>query len=73
MSKKIDIRKLTLEELQSFCEKHNLPKFRAKQVWEWLWGKRATDFEQMSSLSKQMRDLFANYFLLELTFILSQN
>ena len=64
MSKKIDIRKLTLEELQIFCEKHNLPKFRAKQVWEWLWGKRATDFEQMSSLSKQMRDLFANYFVI---------
>ena len=64
MVEKIDIRNLTLVELETFCKKHDLQKFRAKQVWNWLWKKRATDFEQMTSLSTQMRDLFANYFMI---------
>ena len=39
-----------------------MPKFRAKQVWEWLWKKRAVSFEEMTSLSKDMRELFSNNF-----------
>ena len=64
MEKKLDIRKLKFSELEKFCKKHNLPKFRAKQVWEWLWKKRATVFEEMTSLSKKLRNLFANYFII---------
>lgn len=64
MDKKIDIRNLSLVELETFCKQHNLPKFRAKQIWQWLWKKRATDFEEMTSLSKQMRDLFSEYFFI---------
>lgn len=62
MAEKIDIRNISFEELEEFCSKHKLPKFRAKQVWEWLWKKRAISFGEMSSLSKPMRDLFADTF-----------
>ena len=62
MKEKIDIRNISVEDLQKFCSKHKLPKFRAKQITEWLWKKRVTSFDEMTSLSKPMRDLFAEHF-----------
>ena len=64
MNDKKDIRSLTLEEIVRFCENHNLHKFRAKQIWEWLWKKRATSFEEISSLPKNIRKLLSNNFCL---------
>ena len=64
MSEKIDIRNLSLEDLIKFCKKNSLPKFRAKQVWEWLWKKRVTSFDEITSLSKHHRKLFHNNFVL---------
>ena len=62
MTTKIDIRNLSLDEIISFCEKNNLPKFRAKQIWQWIWKKGATSFEDMTSLSKSTRKLFNAFF-----------
>ena len=62
MSEKKDIRSLDLEEIVAFCAEHSLPKFRAKQIWEWLWQKRATSFEEITSLSKEMRELLSSNF-----------
>ena len=62
MSNKKDIRSLTLETLLEFCLEHNLPKFRAKQIWEWLWKKRVTSFEEITSLSKNIRELLNDNF-----------
>ena len=64
MSDKKDIRKFTFKQIQSFCLENNLPAFRAKQLQEWLWGKRATSFDEMTSLSKEIRDLFAGHFVI---------
>ena len=64
MKEKIDIRNISVEELQKFCKDNNLPKFRAKQVEEWLWKKGATSFAEMTSLSKKMRDLFTVHFVI---------
>ena len=62
MEEKKDIRNTSVEDLQKFCTEHKLPKFRAKQIQEWLWKKKAVSFDEMTSLSKPMRDLFANHF-----------
>lgn len=62
MYKKINIRNLSVEEIVSFCKKNNLPTFRANQVWEWLWKKRVSTFDQMTSLSKEIRKLFDDNF-----------
>ena len=62
MSNKKDIRLLEFVEIQYFCKSNGLPNFRAKQVWEWLWKKKATSFKEMTSLSKQIRDLFTLHF-----------
>ena len=64
MKEKIDIRNISVEELQKFCKDNNLPKFRVKQVEEWLWKKGATSFAEMTSLSKEMRDLFTVHFVI---------
>jgi len=64
MKEKIDIRNISIEELQKFCKDNNLPKFRAKQVEEWLWKKGATSFAEMTSLSKEVRDLFTVHFVI---------
>jgi 23S rRNA (adenine2503-C2)-methyltransferase len=64
MEEKKDIRNTSVEDLQKFYAEHKLPKFRAKQIQEWLWKKKAVSFDEMTSLSKPMRDLFATHFII---------
>ena len=51
-----DIRKESLESLITYFEEIGEKKFRAKQVWEWLWEKSARTFDEMSNLSKTLRE-----------------
>jgi 23S rRNA (adenine2503-C2)-methyltransferase len=53
---KKDIRALTVEQLAQLFKEINEPAFRAKQVYDWLWAKSAVNFDQMSNLSKNLRD-----------------
>lgn len=62
--KKKDIRKLTLEEIKSFFAEQGDKAFRAKQVYEWLWQKSATEFTDMTNLSKATRELLENNFVI---------
>jgi len=59
---KKNIRSLSVEELSVFFKKHGVAKFRAKQVHEWLWKKKAISFDEMTSLSIRDRELLENYF-----------
>lgn len=52
----IDIRNLTESELADFLLKNQEPKFRAKQIYQWLWNKGAEDFEEMTNLSLELRN-----------------
>ncbi|MFO0496024.1 MAG: 23S rRNA (adenine(2503)-C(2))-methyltransferase RlmN, partial [Flavobacteriia bacterium] len=62
--KKENIRNLSLKELLSSMQNIGEKPFRAKQVYEWLWKKDAMSFEQMSNLSKDLRNkLEENYFI----------
>jgi 23S rRNA (adenine2503-C2)-methyltransferase len=61
-NQKKDIRALSLEELKAFFVEIGEKPFRAKQVYEWLWQKSATSFDQMTNLSVQTRDLLENHF-----------
>lgn len=40
------------------------PAFRAKQVYEWLWAKSCTDFDEMSNLSKSLREKLKEQFVI---------
>ncbi|GAB4233590.1 MAG: 23S rRNA (adenine(2503)-C(2))-methyltransferase RlmN [Ekhidna sp.] len=59
-----DIRKESLEKLMTWFEDQGEKKFRAKQVWEWLWGKSAQSFDEMSNLSKQLREKLKKEFVI---------
>lgn len=63
MEKK-DVRDLSEEELSNFFLKNKLPKFRISQLNEWLWQKGANSFEEMTSLSKEIRNLLMSKFLI---------
>ena len=52
------------EELQAYFETLGEKKFRVKQVWEWLWQKHAHSFEDMTNLSKELRQRLSDNFTL---------
>ncbi len=53
---KTDIRTLSLEKLTDSLVSMGEKGFRAKQVYEWLWTKSAWSFEEMTNLSKGLRE-----------------
>ena len=57
-----NIRRLSLHELEMFFETQGEKKFRAKQVWEWLWQKHAFSFADMTNLSKEVRQKLGDNF-----------
>jgi 23S rRNA (adenine2503-C2)-methyltransferase len=61
-SVKKDIRALSKEELQDFFVSHDAPSFKAGQVFQWLWQKGIHDFELMTNLSLEHRNLLKAHF-----------
>jgi 23S rRNA (adenine2503-C2)-methyltransferase len=61
MAKK-NIRILTLEQITDLFAGLNEPAFRAKQLYDWLWNKRAVDFDQMSNFSLALREKLKEHF-----------
>ncbi|UZD21300.1 23S rRNA (adenine(2503)-C(2))-methyltransferase RlmN [Algoriphagus halophytocola] len=59
---KKDIRKLSLAQLEEFFLAHGEKKFRAKQVYEWLWNKSLKNFDEMSNISLSTREMLKNHF-----------
>ena len=55
MSEKIELVGLNLEELTAHLAEIGEPKFRAKQIYQWVYVHGATNFEQMTNLSKDLR------------------
>ena len=62
--KKKDIRALSKEELRSFFLEIGDKEFRGNQVYEWLWSKGAHHFDDMTSLSKNTRELLNENFVI---------
>jgi 23S rRNA (adenine2503-C2)-methyltransferase len=55
MAKK-NIRILTLEQITTLFKELGEPAFRAKQLYEWLWNKRAINFDEMTNFSLELRE-----------------
>ncbi|MCI1999090.1 MAG: 23S rRNA (adenine(2503)-C(2))-methyltransferase RlmN [Clostridia bacterium] len=53
---KPDLRSMTIEELQILTDEIGEPKFRAKQIFEWLHKKNVNSFDEMTNISKSMRE-----------------
>ncbi|MGM0507267.1 MAG: 23S rRNA (adenine(2503)-C(2))-methyltransferase RlmN [Bacteroidota bacterium] len=55
----IDLKSLTREELGELCEELGLPSYRTTQLTRWLHQKGVRSFDEMSNLSKELRDKLA--------------
>ncbi len=55
MEKK-SIYSLQLQEMKDWLSENGEKPFRAEQIFDWLYKKRVTSFEDMSNLSKELRD-----------------
>ena len=53
---------MTLEELQAALAPCKVPKYRAKQIAEWLYQRGAADFGAMTNLPKNLRSELAEKF-----------
>ncbi len=56
----------TLEGLQDYLKKYGKEKFRAQQIFKWVYEQRVTDFDQMLNLSKDLRAELKNLITFEL-------
>ncbi len=61
---KKDIRNLSKSEIEQVLVEMGEPKFRAKQIHEWLWQKGACYFDEMTNLSKDLRQKLNETFAL---------
>lgn len=59
---KQDIRALSIEELRAFFIAKGDQAFRGNQVYQWLWQKGIHDFERMTNLSIDVRQLLEDNF-----------
>lgn len=65
MSTPIDIRTLNTAQLKDALAEMGEKPFRAKQIEEWIWTKAAGSFDQMSNLSKELRERLSERFTLD--------
>ena len=50
-----NLKDMTLEEMEEFFVNLGESKFRAKQLYKWIYDKRVTDFDLMTDISKNLR------------------
>lgn len=61
---KTDIKALTYEQLNTVLTEMSLPKFRAKQIFQWLHKYGCDSFDDMTNISKDLRErLSESYFI----------
>ncbi len=69
-----NIYSVSLEELQEVFSQNKIGKFRAKQVWNWLYVNLVNDFESMNNIDKKTRSFLAeNYEFMGYEIIQHQN
>ena len=61
---KIDIRSLSEDQIIEFFEKKGFDSYRGRQVYEWIWKKSSYSFDEMTNISKDLRDVLDNHFVI---------
>lgn len=60
MSDKADLKSMNLAEMTEFIVSIGEKPFRAKQVYQWIHEKQADSFDEMTNISKKLRELLAD-------------
>ena len=63
--RKVNILGLSRAALEDEVTALGLPKFRAKQLWRWIWRHGLTSFDEMSDLGKSVREQFCGLFTVD--------
>ena len=53
---KVNLKDLNFKELENWVKDKNWPKFRAKQISKWLYNKKVSSYDEMTDLSKDIRN-----------------
>jgi 23S rRNA (adenine2503-C2)-methyltransferase len=59
---KPNIKDLSFKEFEASLAEQGQPPYRARQIWQWLFQKRATSFSQMTNLSRSLRSWLTDEF-----------
>lgn len=59
-----DIRTLSLDQLKDYFVSLGEKPFRAKQVYDWLWSKNLHSVDEMTNLSKELREKISQEFVI---------
>ena len=62
-AERIDITNLTAPELEAHILALGLPRFRAKQLWQWVWRQGVTRFDEMTDLARPLREELSSRFI----------
>jgi 23S rRNA (adenine2503-C2)-methyltransferase len=62
VTSRVNILGLSRAALEKEITSLGLPRFRARQLWRWVWRHGLTSFDEMSDLGKPVRDQFAKLF-----------
>lgn len=60
--KKIDIKELSQKKLSEWFVKHGVKPYRAGQIFKWIYIHQANSFEEMTDLSKSLRELLSEHY-----------
>ena len=58
----IEIKNFTLEDLKKVLSEYGFQRFRASQIFNWIYDKGVFDFQQMSNISKRDREALGEIF-----------
>jgi 23S rRNA (adenine2503-C2)-methyltransferase len=56
---------LTFDQLEAWLAQYGHKKFRASQVWDWLYRKRVTEFSAMIDVNKECVERLADHFVIQ--------
>ena len=59
-----NLRHASLEEIQALMADWGEPRFRATQIYEWIWKKHAGDIDAMTNLSRSLREQLREAFFI---------
>lgn len=65
MSDLINIRTLSAAHLEDWVVAEGFPKFRAKQIYHWLWKKCRSSFDEMGNLPKKLVESLGQQFFID--------
>ncbi|HEX8031495.1 MAG TPA: hypothetical protein VF491_23665, partial [Vicinamibacterales bacterium] len=58
---KTDLAGLELQELEVFVQTLGHKKFHARQIYQWIWKRGVSDFNEMTNLARELRAALAEH------------